>query len=142
MSIKSSQELDCPQCGKQKQMLIWSTVNAIDTQAAQMVKEMRLNVFQCDHCGHQAFVDVSVLYHDMENKYCIQYVSKDDMKNPAYYANTLSKNATVILDPISQRILDNKGETYFNRPHFVFSTREMAAYIAFRVFCAAYGQEQ
>lgn len=122
-------------------MLVWSTVNAIDPVAAQMVREMRVNVFQCEQCAHQAFIDVPLLYHDMENKYCIQYVSKDAMKSPDYYSSTLSKKATVVMDPISQRILDSKGEKYFNHPHFVFSTREMAAYIIFRELCAEYGQD-
>jgi len=121
-------------------MLVWSTVNAMDPAAAQMVRDQRVNMFQCEQCAHEGFVDESVLYHDMENRYCIQYVSKAAMGSEEYYA-TLSKQGTVIMDAISQRILDSKGETYFNHPHFVFSTREMAAYIAFRDLCAAYEQE-
>jgi len=121
-------------------MLVWSTVNAIDPDAAQMVRDQRVNVFHCEQCAQDAFVDESILYHDMENRYCIQYVSKSAMSSPAYYA-TLSKKATVIMDAISQRILDSKGESYFNHPHFVFSTREMAAYITFRELCKEYGQE-
>ena len=106
-----------------------------------MVKDMRLNVFQCEQCAHEGFVDESVLYHDMENRYCVQYLSRETAKNPEYYASNLTKRATVVLDPLSQRILEKNGETYLNHPHFVFSTREMVAYIAFRELCAHLGHE-
>lgn len=140
MSIKRFEEMSCPACGHEQRMLVWSTVNAIDPKAAKMVREQRVNVFHCEQCAHEAFVDESILYHDTENRYCIQYVSRSAMENLDFYA-TLSKKATVIMDALSQRILDSKGETYFNHPHFVFSTREMAAYIVFRDLCAEYGQE-
>ncbi len=139
MSLKRIETINCPACGKQQDMFVWSTVNAIDPKAAQMVREQRVNMFQCTQCAHQAFVDSPVLYHDMENRYCVQYVSRDQMGDPDFYA-TLSKQGTLILDELSQRLFDSQGETYFNHPHFVFSTREMAAYIVFRELCAAHGQ--
>lgn len=140
MSIKRMEEMRCPACGREQRMLVWSSVNAKDPEAALMVREQRVNLFQCEVCGAEAFVDESVLYHDMEKRYCIQYVSKAAMGSEAYYA-TLTKRGTVILDAVSQRILDKNGETYFNHPHFVFSIREMAAYIIFRELCATLGQE-
>lgn len=45
------------------------------------------------------------------------------------------------MDALSQRTKDSKGDTYFNHPHFVFSTSEMAAYIVFRELCESFGQE-
>ncbi len=140
MSIKRIEEISCPACGQVQRMLVWSTVNAMDPAAAQLVRDQRVNVFHCEQCGHEDFVDESLLFHDMEQRYCIQYVSRADMGSPGYYAN-ISKRGTVILDPLSQRIVDRKGESYFNHPHFVFSMREMAAYIVFRDLCSEYGQE-
>ena len=140
MSIKRLESMSCPACGHAQRMLVWSTVNAMDPDAALMVREQRVNRFCCAQCGAEAFVDEPILYHDMEQRYCIQYVSKAAMGSEAYYA-TLTKRGTVIMDALSQRIVDKRGESYFNHPHFVFSIREMAAYIVFRELCAAYGQE-
>lgn len=84
MSLERMEEMNCPACGHVQRMLVRSTVNAIDPEAALMVREQRVNMFQCEQCGQAAFVDEPILYHDMEKRYCIQYVSKAAMGSEDY----------------------------------------------------------
>jgi len=122
-------------------MEIWSTVNVtIHPHLKDEVLQQRLNVFCCGKCGHRGSVDVSLLYHDMGAKYCVQYVAKEDMRSPEFYANIM-KNGTVIVDPISAKILGASGGQYLEHPHHVFSMKEIILYVAFRDLCAVWGKE-
>lgn len=67
-------------------------------------------------------------------------VAKEDMKSPDYYRH-LSKQGTLIFDPLSTKIMSKSGGEYLSRPHHVFSMKEMLRYILFRQFCAEYGRD-
>jgi hypothetical protein len=140
MTMKSRRELACPKCSHEQQVMVWSTVNSMDKEASQLVRDMKLNIFHCEACGNDAFIDENVLYHDMEHKYVVQYVSLGAFGNEAFYKH-ITKRGTLIIDPISTSILAKTDEDFFTTPHFVFSTREMAAYIVFRELCAEWGAE-
>jgi hypothetical protein len=101
----------------------------------------RLNAFSCAKCGNRGPVDVSLLHHDMEARYCVQYVTINDMKSPEFYQN-LTKTGTVIVDPISSHVLNTSGGQYLEHPHHVFSMKEMRLYIAFRDLCATWGKDK
>ena len=82
-------------------------------------------------------VDVSMLYHDMEKGFCVQYVAKQDMKSPEFY-KSITKHGTLQLDPISVKI----APEYLKKPHYVFSMKEVILYVAFRDLCGIYGVEE
>lgn len=131
----------CPQCGTTHEMTLWSSVNVtVDPHLKEEVMQQRINVFTCANCGHRSFANTSLLYHDMNERYCIQYVTKEDMKSQDFYSS-LRKDGTVIVDPISAAAMKAAGEDYFIRPHQVFSMMELLLYIAFRDLCATWGKE-
>lgn len=138
MSIKRYPELQCAQCGHKQQVFIWSVVSSKDPLGDECVRNMTVNVFDCKNCRAQAFIDTNILYHNADLRYCVQYVSKENMGDTEFYQN-MTKQATAVLDPVDLKIIASNGETYFLTPHYVFSTREMAAYIVFRDLCAAWG---
>jgi hypothetical protein len=122
-------------------MTLWSTVNVtLEPHLKDEIMRQRLNVFFCSKCDYHGSVDASLLYHDMDGHYCIQYVAKEDMKSPDFYSN-LKKDGTLILDPISAKALAARGEDHFTRPHHVFSMKEVILYVAFRDLCAVWGKE-
>lgn len=103
--------------------------------------QQRLNVFTCPRCSYSRFVDFSLLYHDMEAKYCVQYVAKQDMKEPRFYEN-IRKDGSVIVDSISANILGATRGQYLGHPHHVFSMEEIILYVAFRDLCLTWGREE
>ena len=141
MSSSRIIDVTCPQCSTAQQMELWSTVNVtLDPHLKEEVMQERLNVFFCAQCDYRGSVDASLLYHDMDARYCIQYVAKEDIKSPEFYAN-LKKDGTVVLDPISSKALGATGGDHLTRPHHVFSMKEVLLYVAFRDLCATWGKE-
>lgn len=141
MSLPRHVEITCPQCNTTQEMTLWDSVNATEhPHLKEEILEQRLNAFFCSQCDYHGSVDNSVLYHDMDGKFCVQYVAKEDMKSPKYYRH-LSKQGTLIFDPLSTKIMGKSGGEYLSRPHHVFSMKEMLLYILFRQFCAEYGRD-
>lgn len=141
MSSSRMIEVVCPKCTSTQEMHIWDSVNVtLDPDLKEEIMKQRLNVFFCKQCDYRGSVDVSLLYHDMQKRYCIQYVAQDDAKSEEFYRN-VSKDGLVILDPISARALGaTGGADYMRRPHFVFSMKEVVLFIAFRDLCEAWGR--
>ncbi len=143
MSMLQTVEVTCPQCAVTQKVNLWASVNVkVDPHLKDEVLEQRLNVFTCgeDGCDYRCPVDISVLYNDMDGKFCVQYVAKDDMKNPGYYRH-LSKQGAVMIPQMALKMAEKTGGDYIARPHHVFSMKEMVLYILFRQFCDAYGQD-
>lgn len=140
MSIKLYPELQCEHCGHKQQVFVWSVISSRDPLGEEHVRNMTVNVFDCKHCGYQSFIDTNILYHNDDLRYCIQYVCLSDMKDQGFYQQ-VTKHGTAVLDELDQKLIANNGQSYFFTPHYVFSIREMVAYIAFRDLCAAWGVE-
>ncbi len=134
------QELACPSCGHQQHMEVWSSVNTGDKDLVHALKEQRLNIFECEKCKSRAFVDGSLLYHDLERGYCIQYLGEEVMGAKETYAR-ITKQGTQVMDAISTAIAMNTQGEHFLRPHFVFGMDELVAYIDFRDRCARWGKD-
>lgn len=100
--------------------------------------DQRLNTAECGQCGKAWVIDEPVLFEHIERKYCIQYLNKGTAANEAYYTD-VTQSGSAILDPISARIVRERGDLHAFTPHYVFSMREMAAYIIFRELCATWG---
>lgn len=138
MSIKRNHEFKCPACGHEQLTLVWSVAYSTDSMAMERIMSQRLNTTACGQCGEAWIMDEPVLFEHRERKYCIQYLNKDTVANKAYYED-VTKKGLAILDPLSARIVREKGDLHAFTPHYVFSMREMAAYIVFRDLCAAWG---
>ncbi|WP_395746031.1 CpXC domain-containing protein [Prosthecobacter sp.] len=143
MSMLQTVEVTCPECSVTQKMSVWTSVNVkADPHLRDEVLEQRLNVFSCGQqgCDYRCPLDISVLYHDMDGKFCVQYVAKEDMKNPNYYRH-LSKQGVVMVPHLAAQMMEKTGGHYIRRPHHVFSMKEMLLYILFRQFCEAYGRD-
>ncbi|MBS1936697.1 MAG: hypothetical protein JSS84_02655 [Bacteroidetes bacterium] len=140
MSDFHLQTIPCPFCSHEQQTTVWSSVNSRDEKAMKLLRAMLINRFQCEACGKEAFMEADLLYHDMERKFLIQYVSQESMKNPKFYRN-ITKQGTMILDPISSTIMDKTGGEHFRTPHYVFSLGELVLYLSFRDLCGIWGQD-
>ena len=138
MSVKIDHRITCPRCGHKQLSELWSVVTTKDIHAAQQVRDERLNRFDCARCDHRGSVDVSLLYHDLESGYCIQYLCKLDADRADTYRN-INKQGGYVIPHGSLAKLERMGETCLAFPHFVFSMREMVAYIRFRDRCAQWG---
>lgn len=130
----------CPMCNSKQLSVLWSVVTTEDLVAVQRLRDQRLNLFVCDRCDHQALVDVSLLYHDLHHNYCIQYVSRSDVDRESFYAN-ISGQGTYLGAEGRLAHLEEAGGTCLSFPHFVFSMREMLAYILFRDKCRQWGRQ-
>ncbi|CAN5697528.1 hypothetical protein BH09VER1_BH09VER1_04810 [soil metagenome] len=141
MSLARTTKLTCPECSHEQEMEIWTSVNvSIHPHLKEKVMKLLLNVFICEKCDHHAHVDTSFLYHDMQARYCVQYVAREDMESPKFYEN-LSKQGTLVFDLPTSESVTVSGNDYFFRPHFVFSVKELPLYIAFRELCGLLGKE-
>lgn len=140
MSIKRPREITCQQCGKRQTVTVWETVNVmLDPEMKDEVIEQRVNVFACTGCGEELTVDISFLYNDMLRRFRVQYLNRVHMGSPEYY-NHLNKDGTLAVQGIAREMAEKSGGDYLFRPHYVFSMREVAAYVVFRDLCEEYGQ--
>jgi hypothetical protein len=42
MTMKTRKELACPKCSHKQEVMVWSTVNSMDKEASQLVRDMKL----------------------------------------------------------------------------------------------------
>ncbi len=67
MSMMSSGEVICADCGKVIQIEIWETVNVtLDPDIKQRILDGSFYLVQCQACGWSKFLEYNSLYHDME----------------------------------------------------------------------------
>ena len=111
MSHMSNREIECPECGKFQKVTVWDSINVdLDAALRERLFAREINQFQCSSCGHNAFLDFPLLYHDMTRQFLVQYFP------PSY----LDKG------------LDVTGRLDASRWQVVFDMTEMLRYILFR----------
>jgi hypothetical protein len=88
-----------------------------------------INVFVCQECGDKAFINTSLLYHDMERQYCVQYYPVQAIED-AEFLKTFTRDAKLNFGQVSEYMARSKG--YIKEPHIVFNLDEMIQYIRFR----------
>lgn len=140
MSIKRPREITCQHCGKRQIVTVWETVNAtMNPEMKEVVTDMRMNVFPCAKCGEVITVDISLLYNDMDKRFCVRYISHNEMGDASTYKQ-FKKDGSLSLDGPARQLAEASGGGYMFHPHCVFSMREVAAYVLFRELCEEYGQ--
>lgn len=83
MSLRETMDVTCPACHKTSSTAIWSSLNSeTDPEAKKQLIEGHLFDFHCPECGSQSPLDYPMLYHDVENKVMIRYLTnKDELNN-------------------------------------------------------------
>lgn len=81
MSRMSTELISCPKCGKESEIVVWSSLNAdIDPAAKQKLLDGTLFNFTCSHCGNMTNVLYPILYHDMAHSAMVYLVDKDSVE--------------------------------------------------------------
>ena len=127
MSINQIIAVNCPKCGKESDVVVWTSLNVnIDPDAKEGLLQGKINVFHCSHCDFEDYIDVKLLYHDMRNMFCVQYYPFNSIEEERFL-DTFNENAQPELDTPNVPIPE-----YFKNVHIVFSMSELVRYVLFR----------
>ena len=124
MTKVAEHELTCPECGTQQQVHVWDSINVgLDPSLRRQLFDAEINMFRCDSCGHEAFLDVPLLYHDMPRRFCAQYLPPELLDDPSSFGEYTAEGKVDVGLSITG---------YLAEPHVVFEMDEMIRYIRFR----------
>lgn len=74
MSIKRTEKVKCPYCGKKQKFTVWDSINtAINPEMKDAVRDDSAFTLTCTRCGKESPVDYEFLYHQMEDNLMIYY---------------------------------------------------------------------
>lgn len=91
MSMSKQIEIQCPSCQRTSPFTLWQSINVtIDPWAREQMLEGTFFQFTCPHCGKQAPVNYSTLYHDMDRQLLLYLVATEggDARQEALKAQT------------------------------------------------------
>lgn len=135
MTKAEGKELPCPTCGAKAETTIWSSLNVtLDPEAKEDLLRGELNLFQCSNCGFDGLLPVPFLYHDMENRFLLQYYPVEALEDDSFF-DLFTADGKLDLgiegmsetSPLSQLLPQFMGDF-----HVVFSMEELVRYVTFR----------
>ncbi len=125
MTKIDSQTIKCPECGNSQDVVLCDSLNVdLNPDIREKLFSGEINVFKCNSCEFEAFINKPLLYHDMTRQYCVQYFPPELTEDDKFYANFNSAGKFDI-----PGIPDGN---YLKEPHIVFNINEMIIYITFR----------
>ncbi len=131
MSVREPVEAKCPACGEETQVTVWRSINvAQDPEAKEMLLAGSVNVFRCPKCGYESLLDIDLLYHDMEKRFCVQYYPYERLSEDGFLTNFSVEGEPAIEVPGGMRLKPDMD--YMTHPHIVFEMGELVRYVAFR----------
>ena len=137
MSVNQIIEITCPRCEHTNTVEVWYSINAqLNPQAKEQLLNGKLNLFSCSNCDGEYLVPVDLLYHDMVNNYCVQYLPFINIEDDSFLNSFSYEGHLSLLAPGSS--VDDLPDYFQNIP-FVFSMDELARYIVFRDKLAHHG---
>ena len=132
MSATETIDFTCPQCKEKSQMTIYKAINATqDPEARKALLEGQINQFVCGKCGQKGYLLVSILYHDMNRRFLVQYhpfpaVQSEEFLKDFDEAGRPRLKSSKLAGEIDRKL------KYFNEMHVVFDMAELMRYIVFR----------
>ncbi len=106
MSSISKVTVTCPKCQKEHPFTVWNSINtSLDPQMKEAVKNRSAFLFECPSCGEKTYADYGFLYHQMEDKIMIYYVTSDENSEEVYNMLTGNDPAGMICDMRKQNYL-------------------------------------
>jgi RNA polymerase subunit RPABC4/transcription elongation factor Spt4 len=130
MSVTDSVEARCPACGAESQATVWRSINAtLDPEAKTQLLAGIVNVFTCPKCRYESLLDIDLLYHDMEQGFCVQYYPYERLGDDGFLAGFGLDGRPRFSVPEGMVLSE---ADYFTRPHIVFELGELVRYVAFR----------
>ena len=118
MSKRNSVKITCPKCKKESDFQIWESINIqLDPEMKEQVLNGEAFLFKCPDCGEEAYVNYSVLYHDMEKRIMIYLLPdvEEEIKAAAQFMsgmdeNNLGLDLSAITEGYSNRIVTSLRE--------------------------------
>ena len=121
--------MECPRCGSKSEVEIWDTINVqVDPEAKRALLEGEINVYRCDICRFDTGISIPLLYHDMQNRFCVKFLPFEKTPDARFFEQ-FTPNAQMKTNPA---IPNDELPDYFRNIHFVFEMKELARYIIFR----------
>jgi hypothetical protein len=129
MSRQYSTEIECPKCKTTVKITIWNSLNvSLEPDAKNALLKGNINLFQCSNCNYNAYIAVPLLYHDMDNEFCVQYYPFECFDDDGFFDNFLP-DGRINIDIPEERLDHMK---YMNDIHIVFNMHELVQYVIFR----------
>ena len=126
MTLDSTQDLDCPKCGHSQEVTIWQSVNAtLDPSLRELLAERRINAFHCDECGFAAYLGVPLLYHDMRQRFCVQFYPAEAIADDDFIARFEPAVPTFM------KSFADLPREYLTQPHMVFDMDDLLLCVEF-----------
>ncbi len=136
MSSMTPCTLPCPRCGHEQELEVWQSLNVtLDPELKDRLRAGEINAFTCAQCGHRAIYDEPILYHDMQLRFCVQYLPPGRAEDPEFLRGLTPEGTLPAADDDLMQALAEMQ--YLLRPHIVLSLDELVAYVAFRDRLAA-----
>jgi len=129
MTRVGAQVIECPYCENKQEVTVWHSVNvSMHQDLKKRLLDMEINTYSCNKCGKKVFINTPLLYHDMEQKFCVQYYPAEMMKDPSFF-RLFNPDGSFNMD--TSKILE-LSEDYVLKPHIVFDMTELLRYVLFR----------
>lgn len=79
MSRSEMVKITCPQCQKESDFRIWSSINTqLDPELKSTVRDQSVFLFECPECGKKNSINYGFLYHQMEDNIIIHYANTEE----------------------------------------------------------------
>lgn len=111
MSQVYKEEITCPNCNTKGTFTCWSSINVdLDPEAKEKVKNGELFKYTCPKCGRWYNIEYETLYHDMSNKFMVQYLcNPTEERIKQFYNETEQMKKLNLVFDIRQRIVRDKN---------------------------------
>jgi hypothetical protein len=135
MSKHQILEIPCPECRTKVETTVWSSLNVqLDPDAKEDLLNGKLNLFQCTRCDLKAPIAAEFIYHDMDNRYSVQFYPFEALQDDSFF-DLFTPDGLVDIQqgglpadsPISEL-----ARSFMENCHIVFSMDELVRYIIFR----------
>lgn len=74
MTQQGQIQMDCPKCASKGKVTVHQSINvSLDPGLREKLFNGEINVLHCAECGHDAFISIPLLYHDMDRKFMVQF---------------------------------------------------------------------
>jgi hypothetical protein len=131
MSKKMLLQLKCPHCGYRQDTFAWTSINVtVNPELKEKLFDGEINMLTCEKCNEKTFINTPLLYHDMEQRYCVQYYPSESIEDDDFF-DKFTPDGKLLMSPgIPEEHL--KLADHIATPHIVFYIGEMLCYIIFR----------
>lgn len=130
MSQTHQLDVACPKCGLSQTTSYWSSINvSLDPELRQQLFDGQINVFRCTACEAAVPISTTLMYHDMQRKFCVWYYPFNMIEDAA----TLDQfNTEGKLQLNLPELATKMMPSYMLDPPVVFHPDELLRYIEFR----------